>query len=201
MMTETKNDNTGVAECIVEIKSDPYVDGENEISPWTLYIKNSHEYSLYIYSEIFDPIFYSKLFEIIRMLTENDTLHVHINSPGGSITTLVAFINVIQECEADVTMYIDGFAESAAAVLAFAGNKLIVSEHAGVMFHNIHTSSILMQDSGRVKASIESAQSIYKNLLTKFCSNVLSKGDIKNIIDRGTELYFTGQEIRKILSK
>ena len=121
-----------ILDSIIEIRSDPVIKDETENFPWTMYVSkndNRNVYSLYLYDEIYDPQYYSKLFEIIRKLQENDALDIHLNSPGGSLTTLVAFVNVLQESDATVTMYIDGFAESAAAILAFTGDELVIREH------------------------------------------------------------------------
>ena len=206
-MTEQKQSeekDTEILNTLVEIKSDPIVRDDSEVFPWTLYITTTNDnnvvYSVYIYDEIYEPQYYSKLFEIIRNIKETEFLNVHLNSPGGSLYTLVAFVNVIQECLGKVTMIVDGFAESAAAILAFTGDDLVIREHSSMMFHNIHTGGMLLQDSGKVKANIESMHRVYKNMLLTFCTPVLSRRDIKNIIERGAEVYYSGTELLKKLS-
>lgn len=187
---------------LIEIQSDPITTENSDTYPWSMYITNQNEkkvYSVYIYNEIFEPSYYSRLFQLIRNLNETDQLHIHLNSPGGSLYTLIAFVNVIQDCKAHVTMIVDGFAESAAAVLAFVGDTTIVRVHSSMMFHNIHTTNLFLQDSGKIKANIEYLHKVYKNMLITFCSKILSKNDIKNIIENGAEIYFSGEEILKKL--
>ena len=99
-----------------------------------------------------------------------------------------------------VTMYIDGFAESAAAILAFTGDELVIREHSSIMFHNIHTGGIILQDSGKIKANIESMHRVYKHMLETFCSSVLTSRQINNIIKKGSEVYYSGAELLKKLS-
>lgn len=60
-----------ILDSIIEIRSDPVVKDETENFPWTMYVSkkdNRDVYSLYLYDEIYDPQYYSKLFEIIRKL-------------------------------------------------------------------------------------------------------------------------------------
>lgn len=200
---EVQEIENAILDSIIEIRSDPVIKDETENFPWTMYVSkndNRNVYSLYLYDEIYDPQYYSKLFEIIRKLQENDALDIHLNSPGGSLTTLVAFVNVLQESDATVTMYIDGFAESAAAILAFTGDELVIREHSSIMFHNIHTGGIILQDSGKIKANIESMHRVYKHMLETFCSSVLTNRQINNIIKKGSEVYYSGAELLKKLS-
>lgn len=191
---------------IVEIKSDPVTtEDSGEVYPWTLYISIEDEdkiiYSLYLYDEIREPRYYSKLFEMIRKLSNKCCLNVYINSPGGYLTTLIAFANIIEETKAHTTMIVDGFADSAAAILAFIGDETIIHDHASIMFHNIHSTGVFAQDGSRVKANIEAMLYIYKNLIQTYCTKVLSKQQIKNIIEQGSEYYFSGVELNKKLKQ
>ena len=52
---------------------------------------------LYIYSEITDVDNYIQVFHLIRNLESTDDLIIHINSPGGDMATLLAFMNIIQD--------------------------------------------------------------------------------------------------------
>lgn len=204
-----KTEDDGLEELdIVEITADPITTEESgEIYPWRLYITTEGptviNYSLYLYDEIREPMHYVKLFQILRNFSTKCRLNVYINSPGGYLTTLVAFANLIDEIrsKAHITMIVDGFADSAAAILAFIGDETIIHDHASIMFHNIHSSGIFVQDGSRVKANIEAMLHIYKNLVIKYCSHVLTKQQIKNIIEQGSEYYFSGTELNKKLKQ
>lgn len=198
---KSQNENSSDFD-LIEIKAESLkTEDGNEIFPWIMYINDSDPlktvYSLYLYDIIVEPSFYVRLFEIMRKSKTEDLFKVYINCPGGSIATLIAFVNVIEECKANVDMYIDGFAESAAAILAFVGDHVIFGDNTGIMFHDIHTSVVNMQNTGIVKAGIDSMHKIYGNLLKKYCSNILSTKDIKDIMEKGTEIYFTGTELQK----
>lgn len=65
-----------------------------------------------------------------------DFLDVHINSPGGEVDDGIAIFNALRQHRAQVTVYIDGLAASAASFIACAGDQVLISEFAQVMIHD-----------------------------------------------------------------
>lgn len=179
---------------LCEVKSDPIITEEGEQYPWILY-NDSYCLSVYLYNDIFDPDKYTKLFAIIRSMDEDATIVFHINSGGGSLATLLSFLTVLRETQAYTIMCVDGMAMSAAAILAFAGDEIIVSPHASMLFHNVHADRSALQDGSRIKHSIDAMLKIYENLMHEYCSRILSDEDIESIVNRGSEFYFSGNEI------
>ena len=64
-------------------------------------------------------------------------IHLYINSPGGSITSLFAIYDAMQHVRPDVSTVVVGHAASSAAVLLAAGakGKRLAMPHARVMLH------------------------------------------------------------------
>lgn len=73
-----------------------------------------------------------------RMLSESDAeeIHLHINSPGGSVFEGVTIFNLLADHSADVIVHIDGLAASIASVIALAGDTVNIAENGMVMIHN-----------------------------------------------------------------
>lgn len=65
-------------------------------------------------------------------------LHVRINSPGGSAWDGMTIANAIMRHPAKTTTFIDGLAASAASIVAFAGDEVVVSKWGRAMLHNAH---------------------------------------------------------------
>jgi len=61
---------------------------------------------------------------------------VRINSPGGDVFEGSAIYSLLSQHKAEVEMYIDGLAASAAFTVAMAGDKIHISESAMMMCHN-----------------------------------------------------------------
>lgn len=69
---------------------------------------------------------------------ESTELHVRINSPGGSAWDGMTIANAIMRHPAKTTTFIDGLAASAASIVAFAGDEVVVSKWGRAMLHNAH---------------------------------------------------------------
>jgi ATP-dependent Clp protease, protease subunit len=63
-------------------------------------------------------------------------IHLHVNSPGGSVFDGVAIFNALQRHPAKVTTYIDGLAASIASVIALAGDQVVMAANSLFMIHN-----------------------------------------------------------------
>lgn len=72
----------------------------------------------------------------LQGLSPADTVNLYINSMGGSVKEALGIYSVLQRCPAKVTAYIDGFAASAASVIAMAAEKVIMPRNTAMMIHN-----------------------------------------------------------------
>ena len=55
-----------------------------------------------------------------------DTVNLYINSVGGSVKEALGIYSTLRRCPATVVAYIDGYAASAASVIAMAADKIIM---------------------------------------------------------------------------
>lgn len=67
------------------------------------------------------------------------TIHLRINSPGGSVFGARAIETALREHSARVVVHIDGLAASAATFIAMAGDEVVMSPGALFMIHNAWT--------------------------------------------------------------
>jgi ATP-dependent Clp protease, protease subunit len=63
------------------------------------------------------------------------SLNIHINSPGGNVTTAQAMHSQLKDFEREKIIYIDGFAASAATLVAMAGSKVYARRNSTWMIH------------------------------------------------------------------
>lgn len=78
----------------------------------------------------------------LRSLTEADTVHVRLSSPGGDVFAGVAMAQAIRECRASVIVHIDGQAASAASVVVAAAPRSVIAPGGMVMIHNAWTIAV-----------------------------------------------------------
>lgn len=67
------------------------------------------------------------------------TIHLRINSPGGSVFAARAMEQALRDHSAKIVVHIDGLAASAATFIAMAGDEIIMSKGALFMIHNAWT--------------------------------------------------------------
>lgn len=63
-------------------------------------------------------------------------ISVRINSGGGSVFTAQAILSSLRRHKAEIIVYIDGIAASAASVIAMAGDLIVMPSNAMMMIHN-----------------------------------------------------------------
>lgn len=70
-----------------------------------------------------------------------DTIHIHINSPGGSVHEGLPIVNAIKASTKDVHTYVDGIAFSMGAMIAIAAKKKNAHMAKGslLMLHSVST--------------------------------------------------------------
>lgn len=100
-----------------------------------------NEYKLSIYGTIGDWWDENTVDSISRELkgVEADTIHVHINSGGGNAFEGVAIGNFLKNHPAKIIVHVDGYAASAASVIAMAGDEIIMPSNTMLMIHQAST--------------------------------------------------------------
>ena len=103
--------------------------------------KSNNESSLYIYGSIGGWWGDNDAQSILRQLKETkaDKIHVHINSPGGSAFDGIAISNLLKKHAAEIIIHIDGWAASAASIIAMAGDRIIMPSNTMMMIHRAST--------------------------------------------------------------
>ncbi len=93
------------------------------------------EADIYIYDEIgYWGVTANDFISDLRDI-KSSKIALHINSPGGDVFDGIAIYNAIRRHKAEVTVWIDGIAASAASFIAMAGDEVVMSPHSQMMIH------------------------------------------------------------------
>jgi len=128
----------------------------------------------------------------------NQEIHMYINSPGGSVTSMLAIYDTMQFLECPVVTYCMGLAASAAAILLAGGakGKRYALPHAKVMIHQPWLQGGFYGQAS--DAEIEMKELLrQKTLLNKLLADHTGKS--MGVIESETERnrYFTAQEAKE----
>ena len=95
------------------------------------------------------------------------TVNVYINSPGGDFNTGIALYNQLKRLDAKICVFIDGSADSAASIVAMAGDEITIAPEATMMIHEVWVmgaegnADALVAIAEHVKQSTDAMKTIY----------------------------------------
>ena len=116
--------------------------------------KATAEATVYIYDEIsyfgVDAKAFVKDFNAITA----KTIHLRVNSPGGSVFDGLAIFNTILQHKSKVIAHVDGLAASIASVLVLAADEVQMAKNAFLMIHNAWSMVIGDADDMRKEADL-----------------------------------------------
>lgn len=101
-------------------------------------------------------------------------INIYINSYGGSVFEGTAIYSQLRRHPAQKTVYIDGFACSVAAVIAMAGDKVIMPKNTMMMIHNAW--NIVIGNSTQLRKAADDLDTIMEGNRQAFLQK--SKGKI-----------------------
>lgn len=141
-----------------------------------------------------DPNIYPK--NIIEALKDAGDVHVHINSYGGDVFSGVAIANALKNHKGRTIAYIDGLAASAASIIAFGCDEIIIPSNAYLMVHRV--SCGMFGNADDFLKQIEVLEKIEEGIINSYTEKALegvTREQIKDFVM--TETWFTGEDTAK----
>lgn len=123
---------------------------DNRSSPRRFEVKaEANEVTIYLYDVIVSDAMTAEwlggvapepFIKALREITA-PVIHLRINSPGGDVFAARAIEQAIREHPAKVIAHVDGYAASAATLVAMASDEVVMSQGSFLMIHNSWTLS------------------------------------------------------------
>lgn len=124
-----------------------------------------------------------------------ETIHLRINSPGGSVVDGVAILNALKRHSAKVVAHIDGIAASMASAIAVgAADEVWMADNALMMIHNPWT--ISMGDADELRADADLLDKMQASILSAYGRSQYTPEQIQDLMDK--ETWFSAQEAMEI---
>lgn len=116
-----------------------------------------------------------------------ETLHVHINSPGGNVFDGLAVYNYLVRHRAQVVVHIDGIAASIASVIAMAGSRIVMPANAAMFIHNPLT--FAGGDAAAFRKTADELDVIRHTIVSAYKSRVtIDREEVERLMDAETLL-------------
>ena len=117
-----------------------------------------------------------------ELAADGDDITVWINSPGGDVSAASQMYTLLKEYPGKVTVQIDGFAASAASVIAMAGDKVLMSPVAYIVIHNPAT--IAVGDSAEMQRTGAMLNEIKEGIINAYILKTkLSRAELSRFMD------------------
>lgn len=159
-------------------------------------VSNGTNYDYYLSGAIESPEQYTDMFHQIRNATGNDTINLHINSPGGSLATALQFFRCLGESSATIVASIEGECMSAATIIMMQADAYLISPHSMFMFHNY--SGGVFGKGGEMMDQLEFERSWSTNLLHDVYKDFLTEAEVNTILDN-RDIWLTSDEVSERL--
>lgn len=156
---------------------------------------SKNELELYIYGTIGGGIWTAGVTakDVRNALAESiaDVINVHIQSGGGDAFEGVAIGNLLKSQKAQVNVFIDGMAASAASVIAMAGDTITMPKNAMMMIHRASTlafgNAADMQEAAAMLTKVD--QALEQSYVDRFKGTKL---ELEKMLD--DETWLTAQD-------
>ena len=161
----------------------------------------ANEATLYIYGDIVtydldrwnwpDDVVPNKFKDELNALGNVDTIHVRINSGGGSVFAAFAIMNLLKIHKARIISHIDGIAASAATLIAMAGDRIIAALGSIMMVHL--PSTIVWGNANDFQKAIEVLNTITESMVDVYHAKTgIDKAEIRTYLNN--DEWMTGAQ-------
>lgn len=133
---------------------------------------------------------------IAEALKGAEEVHVHINSYGGDVFAGVAIANILKNHKGKTIAYIDGLAASAASIIAFGCNEIVIPSNAYLMIHRV--SCGMFGNTDDFIRQIEVMEKIEEGIINSYTEKAIegvTREQIKDFMIN--ETWFTGDDTAK----
>lgn len=174
--------------------------GPEEKRPYMMYesANVARNIDIYISDEFAEPLLYCEMIHVIRTASPNDTISIHLNTPGGRLDTGVQLISAIRSSEARIVTILDGVAHSMGALLFLCGHEMIIHDHAQLMFHT-YSGGVFGKGSD-IRGQTDATEDWFRIIANDICHPFMSKREIQRML-KGEDFWFQTEQIEQRLEK
>lgn len=158
----------------------------------------SRQLHYYISGPVEEPSKYTEMIHQIRTAGQNDIVNVHLNTPGGLVSTGVQIISAMRATQAHVVTHLEGEACSMGALLFLTADEMVVYDDSLLMFHNY--SGGAFGKGHELIAVVEATSKWYSKLARRICSPFLSDDELQKIFD-GADLWLLSDDVERRLKR
>ncbi len=173
---------------------------EKEPRPYNFYQQKmvARQLHFYLSGPIEDPSKYTEMIHQIRTAGQNDVVNIHLNTPGGLVSTGVQMISAMRASQAHIVTHLEGEACSMGALLFLTADEMVVYDDSLIMFHNY--SGGAFGKGHELTAVVEATNKWYSKLAKTICIPFLTASELTKIFE-GADMWMLSDEVEIRLKK
>lgn len=129
--------------------------------------------------------------ELAALDDRADTVHLHINSPGGDVVSGLSIVSAMQSMRAFIHAHVDGIAASMAAVVAIAADKVSIQDYGKMMIHDPYFSNKDIEMNDKTRKALSHLTDTLQTILSR---RGCKKEKIASLMS--AETWFTAEEAK-----
>ena len=131
--------------------------------------KEKREASIRMYGVIGRDVDGNRMaYDIAELDKDADTIHILINSDGGSVSQGLSVVSAILSAKAYIHAHVNGIAASMAAVIAVSSDRVSMQDYAKLMIHDPHIPGMKDEKlSARNRKALDSIADTLRIILTR----------------------------------
>jgi len=159
-------------------------------------------YDIYLSKEVESDL--NKYFDLIRFLEQDvkadDIVNVKLANYGGDLHTGVAIAHAMKNCSGTVISHVIANSYSMGAILAMAGDGLLIYPGNYLMFHNYSGGEV--GKAGEIETSHAANKRAWTEYLSYFCTPFLTADEVKSIMDdRDLYVHYEGKGVKNRMKR
>lgn len=123
-----------------KVKNDEENDLQDIFGSKEVFVKtttiNCFHHRIFLDEDIKDASFYRKAIDIIDNAGPNDFINIHIDTPGGDLSSAISIINAIRGSDAQILGTLEQKAFSAGSLILLACPNIMIKPYATLMAHS-----------------------------------------------------------------
>lgn len=148
--------------------------------------------SAYLAGAIEEPCLYNELCYQLQTASEDYTVILHINTPGGIIDSAFMIADAISTSKAKVVGKLSGTVASAGTLITMVCDEVVITPHLSFMIHNY--SGGMAGKGHEMKARQKFTDDHLNDAFKAFYSGFLSEEEMDRVIE-GTDMWMGSEEV------
>ncbi len=173
--------------------------GEVYIKPYQHFeqVITKYIHHFYISNSIEKPEHYIEMIHQIRVAGPDDVIFIHLNTPGGDLTTGVQIINAMAASQAHIVCSVEAQSYSLGTMIFLSADEFIVQDNCMMMFHQ-YIGGVYGKGHEQ-KAQLLATEEWFEDLTRNIYVPFLSEDEFNGII-KGGDIWIQTEDIKNRLN-